>query len=364
MQSMDASTEIHLATTEVDVKLGIIASALVCLSFNTAIAADWWPAKVYKQGDAAEKSFDYVPLMKASKQWNLCVLFPHVKDTLWVAAAYGATEEAKRQGVKLTLLQAGGYENLPKQISQFDDCVAAKADAIITGAISEAGMAKKFEEGMAKNIPQIMLINPVADAPVSAKVSVDYPVLGSLAASYILKNYAGKATEIAAFPGPQGSGWAEGFNKGFVDTLTGSDAKIIDTKWGDTGVAVQLKLVEDSLATYPTVSVIWGAPPAIEAAVGAVENAGLGGKVDLVSSYENQAMLDLLRKGDVKAFPTLSPVLEARIAVDTAIRVLEGKEFTKATMIVPEMLTKDSVDSVNLDNVFAPRDWQPIYSVD
>ena len=74
----------------------------------------------------------------------LCVLFPHVKDSMWVAAAYGAVEEAERLGVKLTLLQAGGYENLPKQISQFDDFVAAKSDAIITGAISEAGMAKKF----------------------------------------------------------------------------------------------------------------------------------------------------------------------------------------------------------------------------
>lgn len=345
-------------------KIGIVACALVCLGSTTAAAADWWPAKVYNQVDGKQASFDYVPLAKAEKKWHLCVLFPHVKDSMWVAAAYGAVEEAKRQGVKLTLLQAGGYENLPKQISQFDDCMAAKADAIITGAISEAGMAKKFEEGLAKEIPQIMLINPVADAPVTAKVSVDYPVLGALAADYVLKAYAGKKIEVSAFPGPQGSGWAEGFYQGFEETLAGTDAQVVDTKWGDTGVAVQLKLVEDSLETYPTVSVLWGAPPAVEAAVGAVENAGLGGKVDLVSSYENQAMLDLLRAGDVKAFPTLAPVLEARIAIDTAVRALEGKEFTKATMIVPEMLSKDNVDSVNLDNVFAPRDWQPVYTVD
>ncbi|RWD98750.1 MAG: TMAO reductase system periplasmic protein TorT [Mesorhizobium sp.] len=349
---------------EVFVKAGIIAGALLCLSCSVSSAADWWPAKVYNQGDGAQASFDYVPLDKAEKKWSLCVLFPHVKDSMWVAAAYGAVGEAKRLGVKLTLLQAGGYENLPKQISQFDDCVAAKSDAIITGAISEAGMAKKFEEGLAKKIPQIMLINPVADAPVTAKVSVDYPVLGNLAADYILKNYSGKQISVSAFPGPQGSGWAEGFYKGFEETLSGSTAKIVDTKWGDTGVAVQLKLVEDSLETYPDVSVLWGAPPAVEAAVGAVDNAGLGGKVDLVSSYENQAMLDLLRKGDVKAFPTLAPVLEARIAVDTAVRALEGKDFHKAVMIVPEMLSKDNVDKTNLDNVFAPRDWQPVYSVD
>lgn len=344
--------------------VGVAAAIAFWLTGGVALAGDWWPAKVYNEKDGIQAPFDYVPLEKASKKWHICVLFPHVKDSMWVAAAYGAVGEAKRLGVKLTLLQAGGYENLPKQISQFDDCVAAKADAIITGAISEAGMAKKFEEGLGKKIPQIMLINPVANAPVTAKVSVDYPTLGKLAGDFILKTYAGKDLKVAAFPGPQGSGWAESFFKGFDGALAGSKAKIVDTKWGDTGVAVQLKLVEDSLQTHPDVSVLWGAPPAIEAAVGAVANAGLDGKVELISSYENQAMLDLLRADDVKAFPTLAPVLEARIAIDTAVRALEGKEFTKATMILPEMLTKDTIGATNLDNIFAPVEWQPVYTVD
>lgn len=341
-----------------------LAALAATLSTASALAADWWPAKVYSEVEGVETAFDYVPLESASQPWHICVLFPHVKDSMWVAAAYGATEEAKRQGIKLTLFQAGGYENLPKQLSQFDDCVAAGADAIVTGAISEAGMAKKFEEGMAKDIPQIMLINPVAETPVTAKVSVDYPTLGRLAGEYILSTNPDQAIEVAAFPGPQGSGWAEGFNEGFDEALSGSQAQIVDTKWGDTGVAVQLKLIEDSIQTYPDVSVIWGAPPAIEASVGAVLNAGLEDQIQLVSSYENQAMLDMLRSGDVNAFPTLAPVLEARIAIDTAIRALEGKEFTQATMILPEMITAETVDVVNLDNIFAPAGWQPVYTVD
>ena len=109
----------------------------------------------------------------------------------------------------------------------------------------------------------------------------------------------------------------------------------MDTEWSDTGVAVQLNLVEDSLETYPDVSVLWGAPPAVEAAVGAVDNAVLGG--------------NLLRKGDVKAFPTLAPVLEARIAVDTAVRALQGKDFHKAVMIVPEMGQRRALQGVSQD---------------
>ncbi|MDH6261778.1 TMAO reductase system periplasmic protein TorT [Bradyrhizobium sp. BR13661] len=340
----------------------IVAAGLSCIATTDSQAADWWPAKVYDQGKGGAE-VEYVPLPKAEKQWNLCVLFPHVKDSIWVAAAYGVVEEAKRQGVKMTLFQAGGYDSLPKQISQFDDCVAAKADVIITGAISEAGMAKKFQEGLDKSIPQVALINPVANAPVTAKVSVDYPTMGGLAAQYVLDNLQGKPAQVATFPGPQGAGWPEAFLKGFEEKLNGTPAKIVDTKWGDTGVAVQLRLIEDSLQTYPDVSVIWANPPAIEAAVSAVNDIGKRGKIDLIAENENQAMLNFLRTGDVKGFATLAPVLEARIAVDTAVRILEGKPYVKSPMIVPTMVTKSNIDKVNLDNIFSPVDWKPVYSV-
>ena len=108
----------------------------------------WWPAKVYDFDSGAKKVVEYTPLEKASKPWNICVLFPHMKDTFWVAVDYGVVEEAKRMGVNMTLYQAGGYENLPKQLSQFDDCMAGNFDAIVVGPISEAGMAKKFAEGV------------------------------------------------------------------------------------------------------------------------------------------------------------------------------------------------------------------------
>ncbi|WP_315831886.1 TMAO reductase system periplasmic protein TorT [Bradyrhizobium prioriisuperbiae] len=342
----------------------VLASGLAASGIPKAEAADWWPAKVYDLANGKSAEVGYVPLEKADKKWNICILFPHVKDSLWVAAAYGAVEEAKRLGVRITLFQAGGYENLPKQLSQFDDCVASKPDLIITGAISEAGLAKKFQEGLDKKIPQVALINPVANAPVTAKVSVDYPTMGELAGQYLLDTHPGKPVSVAVFPGPQGAGWPESFLKGFDQRLKGTSAKIVDTKWGDTGVAVQLKLVEDSLQTNPDIGVIWGAPPAIEAAVSAVQDAGKRGKIDLLPSYENQAMLDFLKNGEVKGFPTLAPVLEARIAIDIAVRILEGKPYLKAPMIVPEMITKENLGKSDLGNIFAPANWQPVYSVD
>ena len=62
-------------------------------------------------------ALQYQPGEKATKPWRICALFPHMKDTIWLAVNYGIVEEARRQGVAVTIYQAGGYENLPRQLS-------------------------------------------------------------------------------------------------------------------------------------------------------------------------------------------------------------------------------------------------------
>src|SRR3954451_7658390 len=62
--------------------------------------------------DSARSTAEYTPLEKAEKPWNLCVSFPHLKDAYWLGVGYGASEQAKAAGVNMTLVEAGGYENL------------------------------------------------------------------------------------------------------------------------------------------------------------------------------------------------------------------------------------------------------------
>lgn len=330
-----------------------------------AHAADWWPFAVNEVKPGAIEKTDYVPLPKASKKWNLCVLVPHMKDSFWVATAYGVIEEARRQGVKVSLYQAGGYENLPKQISQFDDCMAAKADAIITASISEVGLAKKFEEGMHKGVPQIGMVNPLSDkAPVTAKVFVDFETMARATGEFLVARLNGAPARVVSFPGPQGSGWAESYAKGFARALEGTKVGILSEKYGDTGVAAQLKLVEDALQAHPDMSVVWGTAPTAEAAIGAVAEAGRRGEVQIVSCYENQAMLDAMKRGEILGFGTQFPVVQGRIAVDMAIRALEKQPLKPFLQPVPVMIGKHNADRVDLASVLAPAKWQPVYALD
>ncbi|MEQ8654592.1 MAG: TMAO reductase system periplasmic protein TorT [Kiloniellales bacterium] len=327
-------------------------------------AAKWWPIKVYNASSGSNVEMDYSPLEKAEKPWNLCVLFPHMKDSFWVAVAYGIVEEAKRMGVNMTLYEAGGYVNLPRQLSQFDDCMAADFDAIIVGAISEAGLAQKFQEALDKGIPVISTVNPVANAPTTAKMYVEFDKMGYQTARYLKEFVGGEKAAAVTFPGPAGSGWAEAFNDGFKQELEGSNITVLDEKFGDSGVAVQLQLIQDALQAYPEMDVIWGTAPTAEAAIGAVAEIGREGEILIMSSYENQAMLDAMNRDEILGFATQYPVLEGRVAIDMAVRALEGKKNVAFVKPIPDMISKSTADSIDMSLVLAPATWTPVYSVE
>lgn len=340
------------------------AVAAVALGLAPAAADAIFPVKVYDSSVGSPKVVDYAPLAKASKPYKICVLFPHMKDSFWVGVAYGIVKQAEAENVNMSLYEAGGYENLPKQLSQFDDCLASGADAIIVGAISGAGLTQKFAEAKKKGIPVVGVANPLPPNALPAAIYVDFVAMGETTGEGLLAvAKPGEKLNIVTFPGPAGSGWAESFNDGFKKAVAkDKDAKILAEKFGDSGVAVQLQLIQDALQAYPDLNVIWGTAPTAEAAVGAVAEAGRK-DIKIVSSYENQAMLDALNKGDILAFATQYTVVEGAVSVDQAVRLLDKQPVIALAQPVASAVDKTTAPKLNMDLVLAPQTWTPVYSV-
>ena len=109
----------------------------------------------------------YTPLEKSSRKWRLCASYPHLKDAYWLSVNYGMVEEAKRLGVSLEVVEAGGYPNMARQISQVKEC-AKNADILVLGTVSFDGLTKTVLE-IAKRIPVVAVVNDIADEGISAK---------------------------------------------------------------------------------------------------------------------------------------------------------------------------------------------------
>lgn len=165
-------------------------AALAALPVAAATAEDWYPypVQVWEPAfdmDSPRRDADYTPLEKASQAWDICVSFPHMKDAYWLGVDYGVTEEARRLGVRMQVVEAGGYTELNKQISQIEDCVAAGADAVIIGAISLDGLNNVVEEVRSRDIPVIDVINGISSPALTAKSLVSFGEMGAKTGDYL-----------------------------------------------------------------------------------------------------------------------------------------------------------------------------------
>ena len=345
--------------------------ALLALGLPASVnAAEWFPYNVeiwdppFDMG-SPRTSVDYVPLDKASKQWDICVSFPHMKDAYWSAVNYGVVTESERQGVKMQLVEAGGYTNLSTQISQIEDCVSSGADAVVIGAISFDGLNNVVKEIRAQGIPVIDIVNGMSSPELSAKSLVSFGEMGFKAGEYIAKKHAAGSgkVKVAWFPGPPGAGWVEAGNTGFQDAVKDSAIEVVETKYGDTGKEVQLKLVEDTLEAHPDIDYIVGTAVTAEAAVGLLRSRGLLGKIKIMSYYFTPGVYQGIQRGQILAAPTDSAVIQGRVAIDQAVRILEGKDYYKHVGPKLYVIDDSNVNSFDRDSSLAKDGFKPTFTV-
>ena len=337
-------------------------------------ALDTLPLIMYKPLKASE----------VKKKHHICVSFPHLKDSYWVGVAYGIISEGRRLEQKITLFEAGGYTNLATQLNQVDDCLNNNGDALIIGPISSNGNAKQIELIREKGIPVVIIITGI-NTEVDANSLQSFVNMGYTSCKWVAdqEKLNKEKTNIVWFPGPPGAGWSIASHEGCLSALEGTNIRILETNWGDTGKAIQLKLVEETLLNHasgpePDFKYIVGTGTTIEAAVGALRARKLGKKINLVSTYYTPGIDMFIKRGLISMAPSDQMISQAIIAVDQAVRLLEGKQM--ATLGRPEfnntgritehvqqqilIVTPDTYDKFDSSTTLAPKGWSPKFSVD
>jgi len=348
-------------------KKSLCAAGVAALMMGPLAAqASWSPVDVEMIGaDGSRTPAKYVAQDKAAEPWNICVSFPHMKDSFWLAADYGVTEEAKRQGVNVQVLDAGGYTQLNNQISQIENCVAGGAKAVVIGAISQDGLGNLVADLKKKGVHVVDAYNGIASKDVDAHVLTIPSDEGLRAGRYLAQNHpAGSPkVKVAWLPGPAGAGWVELFNSGFLEGIKGSAVEIVETKYGDTGKEIQARLIEDLLQTHKDIDYVVGTAVTAEAAVPVLRARSLTGKVKIVSVYTTPGVYQGVRAGHIEAAGMAPVVLVGRIAIDQAIRLIEKKDVMRNIGPVGHVYKQEEAKTLDVGAVLAPSTFRPVFKV-
>ena len=350
------------------VLLGALVAAFA-LAAAPANAGDSWSYPVVCRADNSDlwsqqsTCGDYASLdsSEVTKQWNLCVTYPHVKDPLYLAYTYGAREEAKRLGIKLVSFEAGGYEHLDKQISQVEDCVSQGADAVLIMGISTQGLNAAIAQIREKGVLVYDLGNGL-ETEVDGRTVLTYKEAGGTAARYIANRHpkgSGKVKTVL-IPGPAGVSWAEAPTQGFKEGMQGTEIELVKVMYGAMDRGTQLKLVEDALQTYPDLDYLVGAGQAVEVAVLLARERGIA--LETMALFLSPGAETGVRKGDVLATLTDSPTMLMRVAIDGAVQLLEGKKDYVDAVPGFTVLDERNINTYDRTTAVAPEGWRPIFN--
>ncbi len=338
---------------------------------QAADSADWqFPVRertpaFSKDGVWKEVAYKPLPKSEVTKKWHLCVLFPHTKDPYYMAMTYGAVKEAEAKGIALNVFAAGGYTELPTQISQMEDCVSRGADGIAMVAISATGLNRTIAKAADQGVPVAITGGDVTSDRVAARAQGDWFDAGRLVGEYLKKKHAadGKKVKVIWLGGPEAPRWSKDSADGFVKTVANdANIEVLKVVWGEPSKAAQIPLIEDTLLAYSDIDYIAGIAPGIAAGIQVLKEKGRS-DIKLLSSYTTPETEAGLRDGSVEAIVSDYTAAQARVAIDQLVRILEKKPVMRDVDTGFTTIEQSMVKTYPRDLSLAPEDWKPYFEV-
>lgn len=299
------------------------------------------------------------PPAKANKQYTIGVLIPNLRDPYWVAQAYGFFDEAEKYGAKVTLLDAGGYANIDKQVNQINDLVVRKVDAIALAAVSAQGTANAVDEAVKAGIPVLNMVTMTDSKNVKVRVAPADWDLGAVQAEFIGEKLGGKG-KVVMLNGPAGATWSMTRYAGFKATLKEKypEIEILGDRWTEMDRAVALNTMEDFLQRFPDLNAVYTPSDLIGCgAADAVKAAGKKGQIIVTTGSYSRESDAFVREGLIQMAAGEQTVLIGRWTTRAAIGTLNGDSWPSIIQQPLQKITLENISKFDSATEFSPVGW-------
>jgi TMAO reductase system protein TorT len=286
---------------------------------------------------------------------------PDLSSSFWVSMTYGVEDEAKRLGVKLVKLNAGGDANVSTQISQIQDLTERKVDAMVVGATNGEAVRAAVEHAIGNGIPVVGLSSLPASKLLASAVGANHYEMGRLQAQ-CLGDAMGGNGEVGMISQQEGQSWADQRRQGFLDTLKASFPHIRVVAESRNAVTRNdaINLVDNWLQRFPALSGVYNAVDDTAAgALIAVKDAQRHSTVKISASNLSETARQMLKDGDLVCTSAQQIVTQGRDALDQAVAAALHKPTTRDIQTPSIMITAQKLDKVDLSALSAPASYRP-----
>jgi len=280
------------------------------------------------------------PALAQAKQFKVGVSLPETQNPFYVAMGNSIVKTFKDNGMDVRLLAANSDVN--EQVSQINDLIASKVDAILVSPLNTEGPAPAIQKAFDAGIPIFMIARTLDDKYKKlwkTYVGFDYYKVGQMKGKWAVDNL--KPGKVAMLNGPAGALVSVNMEKGFREQVEKAGFNVV---WAQNSVQTRengLKLAEDALVANRDLVAIYAMND--DMALGASQAVKAGGqKIATLGMNGAPSALAAVHNGDLSMTILLDPVGWGKSAAQMVSDFLVKKQDPTAFVepFTPEVVTQ------------------------
>ncbi|MBP2017842.1 ribose transport system substrate-binding protein [Symbiobacterium terraclitae] len=250
----------------------------------------------------------------------------------------GALAAADAAGVKLIVMDA--QDDPAKQISQIEDLITQKVDALLINPTDSDAIVTAVESANKAGIPVITVDRGANGGEVAAHVASDNVLGGRMAGELIVELIGGQG-KVAELEGIPGASAARDRGQGFHEAVDGvSGIEVVARQPADFDRAKGLTVMENILQANPDIVAVFAHNDEMAlGALEAIEAAGKAGQIKVVGFDATDDAVKAVQEGRMAATVAQKPKDIGRLGVEAAVKLLNGGQV-EAYIPVPLELVK------------------------
>jgi ribose transport system substrate-binding protein len=273
---------------------------------------------------------------------TIAVFTKNQTNPYFQAVRVGSETAAKSLGVKVIQYIPTKPDSIPEQLSQVEDVIVKKPDAIVFIPVDYKAMVPAVEKINAAGIPVVNITDRSAAGKFVAFVGADDYSIGLATARALLKAIGGKGNVII-LEGVKGSLTNTDRVRGFNDALKESpNVKLLASQPANYQRLQALQVMENLMQSFPSIDGVLAANDPM--AVGAIEALeGANRKARVIGINGSKEAVELIKAGKLLASGDFNGFIQGCVGTEIAVRSLRKQPTPNEVILKPIV-----IDSTNL----------------
>jgi ribose transport system substrate-binding protein len=272
---------------------------------------------------------------------TIAVFTKNQTNPYFQAVRVGADASAKALGAKVIQYIPTKPDSIPEQLSQVEDVIVKKPDAIVFIPVDYKALVPAVEKINAAGIPVTNITDRIAGGNLVAYVGADDYNIGLATARFLLKAMGGKGN-VVILEGVKGSLTNTDRVRGFNDALKENpNVKLLASQPANYQRLNALQVMENLIQSHPQIDGVLAANDPM--AVGALEALeGANRKALVVGINGSKEAVELIKTGKLLASGDFNGFIQGCLGTEIAIRNLRKEQTPKEIILKPVVIEKSN----------------------